>query len=353
LDDTQSVVRELCQRFDRERIGYDLLQVSIEVRSPDPVKRRKEYAEQIIARLSEMSQAANEPLYLFVDNYMPEAHIGREIARSCEAFWIVIVTGGDSEELSINNPKYLGWTHKRELTELGDLFCDVLRGKVQADDIRLLLQEGKQWTILDRFTVLKHRLENLFVPTLVDLQSVCDLWYASTDEERAFAELREIFDQKPNGKKFYQNLLRQAREVAFGRTPGSEGYVRSDNVIEEPFLERGTTISETISSIVVDAGPESSLEWLQFCRLLGVEKVDRQYIPIIDSPIDRFCKALDLIRDGDASETPSIPSVLECFRSGEFGAQPSEITNFSDWFSAITASMDRIREHLNPQPVLA
>lgn len=212
-------------------------------------------------------------------------------------------------------------------------------------------------------STLKHRIDHLFLPTVIDLQGIDE---ELADEEKQPDEkeriktareyLKDVFDMRRDEQAYYCNRLNRARYLTVGH---------QDADTEKAFRLIGLEDVEeqALKTWIASGQPEAQLpekksmrdlvqkalesQWERFIKLLGLCQVDDNTFKCNSaSPIQQFMHQMDSWLK-EYPKLPKLNEVLDFFKqSHDWGLKDITIHSFGDWFSELADAMDKLRESL-------
>jgi hypothetical protein len=337
IDDDQTI-RNVVHGF----LGGAKYEFNLGWTATDADERREQCADGIIGALA--TGASNAERYLIVDNYLPWANVGREVAQKlCEAWIVVITDSGNFDEHDISNPRYLGWLPKDSLPKLSEALGEVLNSRADHLWLRERLLQAKNQGRAVTIRNLKHKIVNLLKPTLIDLESVQTLW-ASSGDSMALGELKEVVARHATEPNYYGTLLEELRNLTVGSLGVEAGTAQAIKNLRDPTLDIGVANRACLLGVGFSDSFEMNADWLGLCNLLGIQRCDSGYVTIEESSISRFCQKMDDIKDLGDDLCDGMSPIMAFFFQGLWDRCDSrDVVGFPGWFSSLCDRLDSIQ----------
>jgi hypothetical protein len=298
----------------------------------DPDEEKTHIAEMVLTHADNIAAShADLARFLLVDNHMPEPDVGRTIAARAVGWNCGVATAGKFDDrLLRRSGAYIGWVHKGDVAQLAQIVSD-LRDGIRESLWPSNLSSNDDSTVRD-FSDLKHQIENLFLPLVIQLGVVGERAQSATGDELE-QELTYALTLKCRHASFL-DLLHCARKIALGCDSTSEWYV----------THKSTDCESEASLLfyVRQSGTENRPEWRRICSLLGITCHKGQYRYIDISSISKCCLLLDRLVPGfDANPRLVVEQLAACFRSSDVPDQT--VTDIRGWLIQLTHEMASLR----------
>jgi len=244
------------------------------------------------------------------------------------------------------------------------------------EEIIKKIEELSKKTVLERLSLLKHRIAHLWLPLDIDLQGIREVMSSefgvqNSGKKRKRAEdyLKDVLTAK-DGQFYRQKLAKLQYTVAgeyvnFSQVNGNiecqNGEIQECIPVTPQNTENLLADNKSIYDLILESKKIDILksqEWTNLLNLCGLEKdgTDKDFKPLHfqHSPILYFMCLMDCrIKEKRYNNVEEILNFFTALDNGKGwelkGANPEAIKSFHDWFCALDNTLDDLRNLIKPE----